>query len=656
MRTPVFYPGDAKCDTLFASDSAFMFRDKQFKEGPIEFLEGHMSNAWPDMLFKKKLAVELTKLAPPTVNRFGQVSGNGIRSNFYGLMHCNGYPMLPSTFPMANNELAREAKGLSNRFVQPWHQLALRLIVKLSAQNLEPVPLKLKEGSSSMLPFMEKRMPQKIELATFAMSKARQSAEWMLKGDYISPWKENFCGGAYGTVYRRQSSDSINLEKGKWIAKDRPVADLEYAITGGAQGVYKPASKVLEGTVDFRVPEGFFRERNRTAQGGPLGMNAVLMPGAQAIREKLYHRYEYTFHHTTRESLQADLREWKMVIPADVSNHDQFWPTFTLETIMGGLSDAGFEDWWLKLYRVKSSLPFYVTDVGPGLGNLLIGDWTKPDLRPGLPSGNAFTDLEGTWVMTWIYFLILVEHTMPQLIPLLQKESTAEAVIDKFLAGKQPIRLKDKSDDALLGWTDSAMLPKANALFEKMIAGEPVSPYMIVSYEHGGAFLGSVLLYPESGEHEKMVLVGNGNSLVINQFSPEYSVQSGVRDRSKTKRPFPGLAWETLPQVYGSCPAYGLIMDTTKRLWQEVFNESYDAYRNKMLEQDKYRLAEHIKRLEAKVSIPELTTIDREVLADPDKLQYKYVPSDVTPGVEQMLFKGVPLAQVEPFFRSIYRG
>lgn len=654
-RAATFLPGDPICDALFTGKRGFAAQNKQFREGPIEFLPGHFSNDWPFLIFKKKLAADLTKHFPRTVDEWGRVSGNGIRSNFYGLQHVNGFPMRPATFPLADNRLLRTKANLLNEFEKPWHKVALIALVRLFCTSLEPVPLRLRKGSSSMLPFFDTNMEKKKEISTNALLTGRQSAEWMMKGDYQRAWIQNQCGGAYQTVYRRQSSDAITYESGVWKAKDRPVADLEFALTGGAAGTYVPSSKML-GEVDFKVPEGFFRERNRTAQGGPLGMNAVLMPIAQAVRNRVYDVYSYTFHHTTREQMQTDLRSWKFSIAADVSNHDQFWPTFILEAIVEGMQAEGLQEWWTHLYRVKSALPLYVTDVDEGKGNILIGDWRKPDLHSGLPSGNAFTDLEGTWLMTWVYFLVMVEHTLPAIIPQLSDVASAMQVWDSFLKGKLPICMKDKSDDALLGWTDPAYIPKAKILMQKLKDGIQVSKYMKISYEDGGAFLGNVLLYPASGAFEGMVLIGNGVSLPVNQFSPEYGVQSGVKDRSRVKRPFPGLAWETLPTVYGSCPAYGGIMELIEKHWYDVYHESYRGMREALLVADTERLADYVSQNAIKLSLFDLTAIDREVLADPDKLQYKFLPTDVSPGVLEMLFQGLTLKEVEPFFRSAYSG
>lgn len=655
-RAPTFLPGTGVCDALFAGEKGRRTQMKQYREGPIEWINGHMSNDYHFLMFKKTLAARLTKKYPATVNELGQVMGNGVRSNFYGLQHVNGYPMRPATYPIADNRLLREKEGLSNAWEKPWHKEVLSAIVELSCRGLEPAAMRYRVGSSSMAPFLTKDMEQKKDIGRFALESFDKVVTLFKKKDFVTAWTQYQVGGAHIVVYRHQSTDVISYEGGNWISKDRKVADLEFAVTGGLKGTYVPSSKAFGPEINFKVPDGFFRERNRTAFGGPLAINTYLMGLAQPIRANMYARYGYTWHHTTRDATQAVMRKWLFAISADVSSHDSLWPTFMISTIVDGMHKAGVDESWTNIYEVAHRLPAYVTDVDEGKGNILIGDWRKPDLEPGLQSGLATTDLDGSWVMTAIYFILQVEHTYPELIPQLQDRGSLLRLLDLYLRGKLPIALNDKSDDGDLGWTELRSVPRAKLLQQKMKDGKSVSPYMKIGYEHGGAFLGSIKLFPLSGDQQQIVLIGNINSCVNNEFSPEYGVQSGIADRSKVARPFPGLAWETMASVYGSSPIYGAVRDDVEACWYDIYGESYGAFRRKLLEADKLALLRYVKETGRRVDFNSLTAIDLEVIATPAKLQYKYVPSDVSPGVLEMLFQGLTLSEVTPFFHKIYHG
>lgn len=656
-KPKTYKPGEAMVEELFWHDpkkkhlAPIRNRDKTYFEGPIEVLRGIQSTDPLFLQFKDRLSVTLTSKLPASVDEDGKVTGNGVRSNFYGLRYVGGYPQIPATYPLVDNTHLRTEKGLLNEWEKPWHKTCAQALVRLFFRDIEPVPMKLRTNSSSMMPFYTKDMAYKKDLALHSIRNGEKAARMMMAGDYRTPWTEYYVGGAYHTVYRRQASDAMTREKGVFKAKDRPVADLEFALTGGRSGKFVPSNRnlVLE---DVRIPEGFFRERNRTAMGGPLGLNANLMIIAQAVRKHIYHEYDFTYHHTTRSSQQEQMRGMGVLIAADVSNHDWYWATFVVDTMAEELLNLGYADWWVHLFKIRFKLPNYVTDVAPGEGNILLGSWTEPNNNGGLPSGNSFTDLDGCFLMTLVYFIMQVEHTYPELISQLQSPESAERTLSAYLKGKLPISLKDKSDDAVLGWPDTFLHGRAHALQEKMKAGEAVSPYMIVSYEHGGAFLGSVLLYPTTGQTSGLTLIGNANSLVTNQFSPEYGVQSNLADRSKAKRPYAGLAWKTLAQNYGTAPAFSEIMEITEFEFSRTYGFSYAGYREEWLRDDERKLMDDLAK--AHLRMPDLTPIDIEVLLDPSRADWKYAGEDVSTAITDLLFNGIPLETIEPYFKAIY--
>nr|QYF49666.1 MAG: putative RNA-dependent RNA polymerase [Jiangsu sediment cysto-like virus 1]QYF49684.1 MAG: putative RNA-dependent RNA polymerase [Jiangsu sediment cysto-like virus3] len=657
MVTPAFPYDDKHVRKLFVGKRAERNRLSQFREGPIDILPGIFSNDPRFLAFKDLLSRNLTTRCPENVDPFGRVYGNGVRSNFYGLRHVNGYPMLPATYPLADNTKTREDEGLANSFVEPWHELLLKAIIRVVFRQtaLEPQPLRVREGTSSVCPFFTNKMPQKLEQALFSLTNMEKAGTLIAEGKYEQAFLEYFIGGAYFTVYRSQSSDVVNLVNGVFVSKDRPAADLEYALTGGLKGQRIPADKTL-GDVGFKKPDGFFRERRRTAFGGPWGLNSILALLAQPVRKSLYGRFSKTYHLTTRTATQELLRSWQFAIAADVSNHDQLWPMFVHDFMNDELLEMGYPEWWVSMNRMKGHLPYYVTSVGPGKDPVLIGDWCDPSNKGGLLSGNSFTDLDGTIQMTWNYLIVQLQHTMPQLIKTIRDLPSAINLVERYLSWDLPFVLMDKSDDALMGWTDPVLVPAAEKLMHKMQKGERVSPYMHIGYEHGAAMLGHVLLYPKSMDFGELHLIGNIVSLVVNSFSPEYGVDWKTKDRSKVKRPFPGLAWKTTPQVYGTCPAYADVMDEVERCWYKIYGESYSFMRDELLREDEKRLADYLKTTETTASIGDLTPIDIEVLASPEKLQYKFLEEDLTPGVVTHLFKGLPLEQTEPFFNSIVKG
>lgn len=640
---------------LFYGKTAERNRLNSYSERPKEVLPGIFSTDYLYLLFLDNLTRDLTKRFPANVDELGRVSGNGVRGNFYGPRHVAGYSMYPATFPMMHNEYLRESSGLVNKFSSKTDENVFRALVRLFFTGLQPQKLPLRKNSSSVAPFFTKEMPKKMSLAKFALDNAERAGEMMLKGDFVTPWRSLYIGGAYYGVYRDQSTDSISRDGDSWIPKDRPVADLEFATTGGVSGSFKPATKTFGNEIDFKVPQGFFRTRRRNAAGGPLGMNAPQMPIAHAVRAKMYSEYAYTYHHTTRDSIREDLRKAELLIAADVSNHDWYWPHFAHDVMEDELESLGYKEWYVKLFRTISKLPIFAAGVGPDMPNVLLGDWRNPSNTGGLSSGESMTDIKGSIWMTFVYFMIQTKHTYPAILKSCTTVEGAMATMDMYLKGRLPIALKDKSDDGILLWSDRVLLPKALQLQERMKdpdPNNPISEYMIVTYEHGGAFLGNMIFYGDNKKTANLDLIGNPLSLVANQFAPEYAVFNGRGDRTKAKRPYGGLAWKTLRQNYGTVPIYDDILDLIEFHWGRVYGESYAQFRRDWLREDEKALATAIAE-NGVAGLKDLSPADIEVLIDPARADWKYSESDLTPGLKDMMFKGLPLEEVEPYFNSV---
>ncbi|ABI20430.1 P2 [Pseudomonas phage phi6] len=659
-RAPAFPLIDIKAQMLFANNiKAQQASKRSFKEGAIETYEGLLSVDPRFLSFKNELSRYLTDHFPANVDEYGRVYGNGVRTNFFGMRHMNGFPMIPATWPLASNLKKRADADLADGPVSERDNLLFRAAVRLMFSDLEPVPLKIRKGSSTCIPYFSNDMGTKIEIAERALEKAEEAGNLMLQGKFDDAYQLHQMGGAYYVVYRAQSTDAITLDPktGKFVSKDRMVADFEYAVTGGEQGSLFAASKDasrLKEQYGIDVPDGFFCERRRTAMGGPFALNAPIMAVAQPVRNKIYSKYAYTFHHTTRLNKEEKVKEWSLCVATDVSDHDTFWPGWLRDLICDELLNMGYAPWWVKLFETSLKLPVYVGAPAPEQGHTLLGDPSNPDLEVGLSSGQGATDLMGTLLMSITYLVMQLDHTAPHLNSRIKDMPSACRFLDSYWQGHEEIRQISKSDDAMLGWTKGRALVGGHRLFEILKEGKVnPSPYMKISYEHGGAFLGDILLYDSRREPGSAIFVGNINSMLNNQFSPEYGVQSGVRDRSKRKRPFPGLAWASMKDTYGACPIYSDVLEAIERCWWNAFGESYRAYREDMLKRDTLELSRYVASMARQAGLAELTPIDLEVLADPNKLQYKWTEADVSANIHEVLMHGVSVEKTERFLRSV---
>nr|QYF49800.1 MAG: putative RNA-dependent RNA polymerase [Yunnan sediment cysto-like virus 2] len=648
---PAFTRASYQVQALAKTRAAQRAMSYPFKEGPTEVMKGKFSNDRDFLQIKGKLSSTLTEMFPASVDdETGTVYGNGVKTNFMGMRAVNGFRMIPGTWPITDNHGLRADDGLSNEFKEKWHENIVRAMIKLMIDGMEPCHYSIAEGKSSCFPLMTKDSAERYSLSAQAIKDYRAAGNLILKGQDKEAYELYSIGGAYIVVYRAQSSDAVLVLSNKTLqSKDRKVAEFIYAMTGGKRGKIVVADKSFDSNPDMKALCGneFFRERLRTAFGCPGSVSAVLGPIAQSMRKNLFKKFPLTFHHKTRAKTQEDLRTLQHIIMCDVTQHDQYWWQKIGDIWSEEFVNAGFDPAWVAIFSQSLRLPVYVTSVGPDQGSILLGDWANPNLSIGLPSGNPFTDLLGTGLMAPIYAIVQIEHTMPHLAKQLEDPVFATRWFDSYLRWREPICQKSKSDDCALGWKELTQVNSAKKLHRLMKTAEgndraKISPYMLITYEHGGAYLGNILLFPRSGDPKGVRLIGNINSMLNNAFSPEYGVQSGVRDRSKRARPFAGLAWGTIREHYGTVPVFGEVSEQIEKIWYDVYGESYTLYRECWMKEDQLALEQYVKERSIG-DISSLTTIEREVLADRDKLSYKYTNDDVRPEVLSILFKGIRL-------------
>lgn len=121
----------------------------------------------------------------------------------------------------------------------------------------------------------------------------------------------------------------------------------------------------------------------------------------------------------------------------------------------------------------------------------------------------------------------------------------------------------------------------------------------------------------------------NLSSMIRNVFSPEYSLNTSIRDRTKVSRPYPYLFFSDWDTAYGSHPGYATIRNILDQVFVRHWGCSATIAFSENCEADKHRLS---RDLLARFDVP-LTAADREIIARPDLLTWKYTADDVKKGV-----------------------
>lgn len=655
QEVKVFDPKkDAVAKTLFFTERGRKRVDAPYREGPTEILAGMWSTDPQVLAFKRNLAQSATDrfYNPSNVDDRGRISGSGFRSNAQGLRYVSGFGQDPSTWPLVDNTALRESMGLINSAPGGLTEMIIRSVFRCFFRDLVPQPLKFRKGTSTMWPFYRQDVAFKKELALYVLSVMDKVGMLWKQGKFLEAFELYNMAAVTDAVYRLQSNDGVS-DDGK-VPKDRPVADMEFAVSGGRKGERRPSDRTFTGHALEHELKGFFRQRRRTAYGMSASINYTLAIIAQSVRESIYRRYPKTYHHTTRRELETHVRSCKAVIAVDVAQHDQLWPLWMKDIAREELLAMGFPEWWVAIYYYASFASIFVTGVGSQEPNLLLGDWRNPNVRMGLASGTSFTDLDGSWLMTSTYIESIVTHIAPSMVANVHDQKSCDVFVDSFLKWELPIALKDKSDDALMCCLDDIYTDGFDQ-YTDMLKDRPedASSIMRLELEHGTGYLGNIILFPDSKAISDAIVVGNPLSYLVNQFAPEYGIQSGVRDRSRVKRPYPGLAWASYDDVYGSIPIYGELKDLVEKEYFDVYGTSYAHMRNEMLEQDKQKLAQDLKSLGQALPFESLTSIELEILQDPDRAEWKFASTDYRPEIINLSFRGIPLEEVTPFFNRI---
>lgn len=655
---PVYSSKSRVVQTLFRSRRAEDAMNRDFSEGPIEVRRGDLWLSDNPKFLKAKdwIDQQWDKQIPTMVDDKGRVYGNGVRTNVKGIRHVSGYPMIPATFPLASNTKTREDKGLENEPIDPKHELLYKAFFVILLSDLSPRAVKIRKGSSLCVPTFFTKMYQKRTLWERHLAEARTAGELLAKGDYVNAFDLYGFGGANYVVYREQSTDKVTLTNGRYIAKDRYVADLLYAATSGREGTFKPSNKVLTADDIPGAPKGFFRTRRRTAMGGPGAINAALAPTATAAREGMYEKHPKTFHLSTRENKKEVLGDSAVVIAVDQGDHDILWWPGKKAYFLWAMEHLGFAEWHIAIAETSLRLPAYVSSPGPNMGHVLIGDWRDPACNLGLPSGIVFTDLWGMSASV-DYLIPQIDYAAPHYWDKIVDLNSAVDFLTKYYNHELPIAQMNKGDDGLLLFKPGANIAGANQLLADMQEGKRVCPYADVGYEHGGAFLGDILCYDSTRSPINAQFIPNIVSMVVNLLCPEYSVNSRQRDRTLVKRGYPGLSYQSMKDVYPITHAFGDAWDILERGVRNNMGFNLDRFLKEDYRQDKIRLEADLRRLNKNadaVISGGLTRIEQEVLADPSKSAWKFSDKDIRPEIDTLINTRVELDIIEPYFKGIY--
>lgn len=602
------------------------------------------------------LGTNLTKELPAQVDELGRVFGDGVRADFHGLWHLTGFPQERATFPIFDNSKLREEKGLSNTWKNKFDERLFRSIVRAFFKDLPDVKVKIKDRTSTSFPWFTSDVVEKKRKFAEMMGHVPQISKLFLAGDLVTAYKNYGVAGPSITIFRDQPTDKVSVKEGRREAKLRSVADMEYAVSGGIKGQMIASSKQpsVWGQRFEQLDDKFFCMRRRVAYAQSSGYSFLLLPVAQSARVAAYDTYGFTLHHTTAEQKRAKFADWEMNIAADVADHDLLWPIkLYIPALMDELKKLGYEAWWIEMFRCSLQTAIYVPGVAVGEGGILIGDWRAPNNFSGLVSGNPFTDILGSCGMIFCYALIQLTHTQPDVLDALTQsdDKFLDEWRDRYMQGKEDIGAPSKSDDAFLLFRgDRSIVESSKTLMSMMKEEKQVSPYMLITLEHGGAMLGDIYLYDDTKRMSSARFIGNATSLPGKMWEPEYACKltesiKGMYEPNRLNmraRAYPGMAVPSRIEKYGSMPSYEKLTDLLEYSFNKFLAPTiglkFHPYFDKMAEDHKKwmqnDLMERIKIMRERGLMVDggntnYTLAEMEYVNEPDLVSWKFKTSEI---------------------------
>lgn len=570
-----------------------------FDDAPLQFLRELVS------VLNKELKVDTDEEG---------FTKSGIHTNFDRLKCPAGFYANPMSYVALDNTKYRsEELGLRNEFTPDEEAIATEVWDMVWKEaTLSPVNVaKLSTGG--------------MRRFTHDVQWKLAFAEWLFEADHFEKMLDAVDADDYLTLANEfETVYAMYLQKRGQVDspdKVRRVIDLLYAITNGAKGKEGPTDKKVI-FADGRTYDDFSAIRARVVQAGPWTVNCFLQIVATCAMHSLFELFPSTFHVNTAAEIKAVI-DGKHVFCSDVTEYDRSMPAGDIKrahTVMAKYWDERIVKASWRLY----SAPYYSKPLDiKGKGGTWVGDptdWTF-ELKAGNRSGHAFTSLVAK-VNKVIETLCLINKIYP-----------VKGHCRKFLEGRGPMGMINNGDDEVV-WSYT----KADLDRFKIIRADLSSGTYVVSPEVGQGFSGLLLCRDDSTS-----LVYRPTPKVHTTFEklwvPERSIGGlhrrfwtiGVVDRISniTSTDVGRAAWEIHMDVYRRkmAPVYGDFLATVMR--------------------------EHSK---IKFDVASLSYQDKEVLDEPGKLHYKFLASDISPGVLETVTSKIPTSAVEKILTKYYTG
>lgn len=398
----------------------------------------------------------------------------------------------------------------------------------------------------------------------------------------------------YGMIFAYNNGKRSQVDT---PGKVRLVFDLEYARTGGRSGKAFAADKSVSiNGIDY--PD-FSATRERVVQGAPWALNCIIQSMAAGHMKAMFERFPGTFHHTDPQMIADECAERGDATFSDVSEYDRSMRSFLIERMFDKMREVWDEGMvsiaeWLY-FSAYYTRPVDATAENPrGVWFGQPWDPTIKQIHSGNRSGHAMTSFVAKTMKVFDSLCIINRIT-----------HDVRGNVRRYLEHTMPICLFNNGDDE--GAAGSPAL--INAYRNYRYDPENRYGYFSVKPENGQVFSGTMIRWTD-GPPQAIPRIG---AALQKMYIPERAIGTTFRKN------WP-IGFFTRLKAIAEHPSGHYVEEVHNRVWRDIWEPRYGTLAS--------MLATAVEQLD--VNFEALSTVDREVLEDPDKLQWKYTEDDVS--------------------------
>lgn len=562
--------------------------------------------------FLRALSEQLNENLPVDLDKDG-FTKTGIHASFDKLRTVSGWMMNPMSYALKDNAAYRKELGLTSGYTDRQRQIATN-VWDLIFKNWKPAAVKITKKSSSGPRRFTTDHEWKRDFALYVYESANfekilkmvDSEDWLtLANEFELLWMTY--------IQKREQVDTPG--------KPRQVFDYDYVSSSGKTGYSGPADKKV--VIEGRPWDDFSCTRVRLIHAGPWAINCMLSVISSGVMQAMFVNFPTVFHINTGEQIK-ELVDGHYIYASDVTEYDRSMSKDAI-SVPHDVCEKYWDPRWVKMSRKLFSSCYYARplELGGQVGHW-VGDpreWND-EFHMGNKSGHAWTSLiaKGNKVAETLFVFDAMG------LNVLGNEET-------YLKGRGAINLVNNGDDELIYTKDAGLMSK----FKELRSVREVGHYK-VDKEDGVGFSGMLMRLDEH-----LPLVYHPTRRLHTSFEKIYCPERAI---GGFMRPYWHIGVTERINMRSSHPRGDIAWGLHDKLYHEMMAPHFGTIINMLINAEQ----------NAPVHFNSLTSEERDVLEDPDKVHYKFKDGIISDKVLNAIITKIQPEEFEHLVSIYYKG